>query len=145
MSTGCTITTHAGAREDEWMKPHVRVYYTEPPGGALGMSRIAWMTNKAGPVKPLSPSLCLSCCLAVDSASQSRSISACWILCLHSFQLPSFPHPACFFLLFALKWGKWKLLSHSIQIWRKKQCRSQVKCPPTLPLQRDGKHCPLFI
>lgn len=72
--------------------------------------------KQSGPCQTSYPgSLCLSCCLAEDSATQPPRLSACLILCLHFLQLSSFLLTAHLhssssqkldFLAFSLKTGK---------------------------------------
>lgn len=63
--------THGGRRG--WMNEAACPGLLHRVGrGALGMSGIAWMTNKANPVKALIPSPRLSCCLAKDPTCLPR-------------------------------------------------------------------------
>lgn len=86
------------------MKPHVRVYYTGPARG-FGDEQDSMNDKQSESCQTSYPGfLCLSCCLAGDSASQPPCLFACLILCLHPFQLPSFPLAACLLSSLLYSW-----------------------------------------
>lgn len=141
MPTGCTITTRSGPRQNEWIKPRVQVYYTR---GALGMSTIAWMTNKACPVIPLILALVLPCW----GLSLSTSLPVCLLDSLSaSFPAAKLPSQCPSASLFALKLdflfefttgqGEsyiWVFPFPLIQTWRKTLYESGTKpADPILP------------
>lgn len=83
------------------------------PGG-FGDEQNSMNDKQSGPCQSSYPgSLCLSCCLAEDSATQPPCLPAYLILCLHPFQLSTFfctarLLPSLDFLAFILTAGKGK-------------------------------------
>ena len=127
--------------------------------GALGMSRIVWMTNKADPVKPLIPSLFAS--RAALLRIQRLNLSACLPACLFVCILSSCPASSLLLLCsplwlkvgFSSSWPDNQKrgdptfrYSHSLKFRHgEKQFMCQAISPLTPFLQLDRKHCSLFI
>lgn len=74
-------------------------FITQGRPGGFGDEQDSMNDKQSGPCQSSYPgSLCLSCCLAEDSASQPPGLFACLILCLHPLQLHGFPLTACLLL-----------------------------------------------